>query len=76
MRFETNMAPLTEGEKAELLALVGSTELRMDMRNVASSIRNRKVSVDDYVAFATAVARLSNHARPPFRAMTGSCFKL
>ena len=38
--------------------------------------QGREISFDDYVAFATAVARLSNHARPPFRPMTGSCFKL
>ena len=76
MRSEKPTAPLTEAEKAELLALAGSTELRMDMRTVAGNVRHRETSVDDYVAFATAVARLSNHARPPFRPMTGSCFKL
>ena len=36
---------------------------------------DREISFDDYVVFATRVAQLSYHARPPFRPMTGS-FKL
>ena len=76
MRYEEPAAPLTEAEKAELRALAGSTELRTDMRSVARNARIREIGVDDYVAFATAIARLSNHVRPPFRPMIGSCFKL
>ena len=76
MRSEKPTAPLTETEKTELLALAESTELRMNMHTIAGNVRNREISFDDYVSFATAVARLSNHARPPFRPMTGSCFKL
>ena len=65
---------LTAAEKAEMLALAGSDELREDMRSIA---RNREAGIDEYIAFATSVARLSNHARPPFRRpMIGSCFKL
>ena len=36
----------------------------------------REIGFDDYIVFATRVARHSHHARPPFRPMTGSCFKL
>ena len=56
-----------------MLALAGSDELREDMRSIA---RNREAGIDEYIAFATSVARLSNHARPLFRPMIGSCFKL
>lgn len=67
------MAPLTRIERAELLALARSATLREDLRSIE---RDRVIDVDDYIAFVTAVARLSNHARPPFRPMTGSNFKL
>ena len=73
MRSERPTAPLTEAEKAELLALAASAELRRDLRSI---VRNRDAGVDEYLAFATSVARLSNHARRPFRPMTGTCFKL
>ena len=76
MKSERPTVPLTEAEQAELLALAASAEMRSDMRSTARYLRDRKISFDDYVSFATAVARLSNHARPPFRPMTGSCFKL
>ena len=67
------MAPLTRVEKAEVLALARSAALREDLRSIA---HERVVDVDDYIALATAVARLSNHARPPFRPMRGNNFKL
>ena len=73
MRSERPTAPLTEAEKAELLALAASAELRRDLRSI---VRNRNAGVDEYLAFATSVARLSNHARRPFHPMTGTCFKL
>lgn len=73
MRSERPMARLTEAEKEELLALAGSTQLRADLR---STVENREVSFDDYIAFATSVARLSNHARRPFRPVNDSLFKL
>ena len=67
------MAPLTRAERDELLALARSATLREDLRSIE---RDRVVDLDDYIAFATAVARLSNHARPPFRPMRGNNFKL
>ncbi len=67
------MAPLTPAEKAELLELARSASLREDLRSIA---HQRAVDVDDYIAFATSVARLSNHARRPFRPIRGSNFKL
>ncbi len=67
------MAPLTRAERDELLALARSAALREDLRSIE---RDRVVDFDDYIAFATAVARLSNHARPPFRPMRGNNFKL
>ena len=73
MRSERPTAPLTEAEKAELLALAGSTELRTDMR---STVRNREISFDDYIAFASSIARLAGHPRPPFRPMCDSGSKL
>ena len=73
MRSETSMAPLTPAEKSELLALARSAELREDLRAIA---HERVVDVDDYIAFATTVARLSNHARRPFRPIRGNNFKL
>ena len=76
MRSEKPTAPLTDAEKAELLALAGSTELRMDMRSAVSNVRNRKISIDEYIAFATSVARLANHPRRPFRPPNESGFKL
>ena len=73
MKSERPTAPLTEAEKAELLALAASAELRRDLRSI---VRNRDAGVDEYLAFATSIARLSNHARRPFRPMAGTCFKL
>ena len=73
MRSERPTARLTEAEKEELLALAGSTQLRADLRSI---VENREVSFDDYIAFATSVARLSNHARRPFRPVNDSLFKL
>ena len=67
------MAPLTRAERDELLALARSAALREDLRSIE---RDRVVDFDDYIAFATTVARLSNHARPPFRPMRGNNFKL
>ena len=73
MKSERPTAPLTEAEKAELLALAASPELRRDLRSI---VRNREAGFDEYLAFATSIARLSNHARRPFRPMAGTCFKL
>ncbi len=73
MRSEASMAPLTAAEKSELLALARSAALREDLRAIA---HERVVDVDDYIAFATTVARLSNHARRPFRPIRGNNFKL
>ena len=67
------MAPLTRAERDELLALARSVALREDLRSIA---HERVVDVDDYIAFATTIARLSNHARRPFRPIRGSNFKL
>ena len=67
------MAPLTPAEKSELLALARSAALREDLRTIA---HERVVDLDDYIAFATTVARLSNHARRPFRPIRGDNFKL
>jgi hypothetical protein len=47
--------------------------LRTELR---STVENREISFDDYIAFATSVARLSNHARRPFRPVNDSLFKL
>ena len=73
MKSETPMAPLTAAEKNELLALARSATLRRDLRAIAYE---RDVDVDDYIAFATTVARMSNHARRPFRPIRGGNFKL
>ena len=73
MRSETPMAPLTPAEKSELLALARSAALRRDLHSIA---QERIVDVDDYIAFTTTVARLSNHARRPFRPIRGNNFKL
>ena len=67
------MATLTPAEKSELLALARSAALRRDLRSIAYE---RDVDVDDYIAFATTMARLSNHARRPFRPIRGKNFKL
>ena len=73
MRSEMPMARLTAAEKNELLALARSATLREDLRSIA---HERVVDIDDYIAFATTVARMSNHARRPFRPIRGSNFKL
>ena len=73
MRSERHTAPLTEAEKNELLALARSTELRTELR---STVENPEISFDEYIAFATSVARLSNHARRPFHPVNDSLFKL
>ena len=73
MRSEMPMALLTAAEKNELLALARSAALREDLRSIA---HERVADIDDYIAFATTVARLSNHARRPFRPIRGSNFKL
>ena len=73
MRSEMPMARLTAAEKNELLALARSAALRRDLRSIAYK---RDVDVDDYIAFATTVARMSNHASRPFRPIRGSNFKL
>ena len=70
---ERPTVPLTAAEKAELLALAKSAELRQDLR---SGARKREASVDEYIAFVTSIARLSNHARRPFRPMIGNRFML
>ena len=70
---ERPTVPLTAAEKTEMLALAGSAELRGDLRAIA---RNREISFDDYIAFATSVARFANHPRRPFRAPNESGFKL
>ena len=67
------MARLTAAEKNELLALARSAALREDLRTIA---HKRIVDVDEYIAFATTVARLSGHARRPFRPIRGNNFKL
>ena len=67
------MARLTAAEKNELLALARSAALRRDLRSIAYE---RDIDVDDYIAFATTVARMSNHASRPFRPIRGSNFKL
>ena len=69
----TRMAPLTAAERNGLLALSRSAALREDLRSIA---HERVVDFDAYIAFATSVARLSNHARRPFRPIRGSNFKL
>ena len=80
MRSERPTVPstdlLTEAEQAELLAQAASAELRKDMRCTASTDRDRNISFDDYLAFATSVARLANHPRRPFRPPTDGGFKL
>ena len=72
-KSENPTVPLTAAEKAELVALAQSAELREGLR---SSARNRPASVDEYIAFVTDIARLSNHARRPFRPPNDSGFKL
>ena len=72
-KSERPTVPLTAAEKAELLALAGSAELRRDMHSTA---RNVEISFDDYIAFATSVARFANHPRRPFRPPNDSGFKL
>ena len=70
---ERPTVPLTAAEKAELLTLAESAELRRDLR---FSARKREANVDEYIAFVTGIARLSNHARRPFRPMLGNRFML
>ena len=72
-RSAKRMAPLTSAERNEFLELARSATLRADLRSIA---HDRVVDIDDYIAFATSVARLSNHARRPFRPIRGSNFKL
>ena len=72
-KSERTTVPLTAAERAELLALGDSAELRRDMRAAA---RNTELGFDDYIAFATSVARLANHPRPPSRPVNDSGFKL
>ena len=72
-KSERPTVPLTAAEKAELLALAKSAELRKDLR---SGARKREASIDEYIAFVTGIARLSNHARRPFRPMIGNHFML
>ena len=76
MKSERPTVPLTEAEQAEMLALAASAEMRSDMRSTARYVRDRKISFDEYIAFATGVARLANHPRPPFRPPSDSGFKL
>ena len=70
---ERPTVPLTAAEKAEMLALAGSAELRGDLRAIA---RNREVSFDDYIAFATSFARFADHTHRPFRPPNDGGFKL
>ena len=67
------MAPLSTAEENELLTLAGSPELRTELR---STVTNGEISFEDYIAFATTVARLSNHARRPIRPVRDRGFKL
>ena len=73
MESERRTTPLTSGEMRELVALAGSTELREDL---PATVRNLELSFDEYIAFATSVARLSNHPRRPFRPVNDNLFKL
>ncbi len=72
-KSERTTVPLTAAERAELLALGGSAELRRDMRAAA---QNTELSFDDYIAFATCFARFANHPRRPSRPVNDSGFKL
>ena len=76
MRSEGQTVPLTEAEQAELLSFAASAELRQDMLCTARSIRGREVSFDDYIAFATTLARLANHPRRAFLPVNDTLFKL
>lgn len=72
-KSERTTVPLTAAERAELLALGGSSELRRDMRAAA---RNVKLNFDEYIAFATSVARFANHPRRLSRPVNDDGFKL
>ena len=72
-KSERTTVPLTAAEKAELLALAGSDELRRDMR---ATVRNAELSFDDYIAFATNIARLANHPRRRSRPVNDGGFLL
>ncbi len=56
-----------------MLAVARSPELRDELRAVA---KHGPISFDDYVAFATAVAKLANHPRRAVRPVCDSGFKL
>lgn len=69
---------LSRAEKTELLELAASEALRSDMRLLRrrSGGAEGTVNLEGYIRFAATVARLSNHARRPFRRTTGTQFRL
>ena len=59
--------PLSEAEKAELRELAQSGSLRRDLRRLRENRRNAPPAFDEFIRFATTMARLGNHPRRPFR---------
>ena len=72
-RYETRTARLSKAEKNEMLALVRSPQIRDELRAAAEP---GAISFEDYIAFATAVAKLANHPRRTVRPVCDSGFKL
>ena len=72
-KYETRTARLSDAEMNEMLAVARSPELRDELRAVA---KHGPIAFDDYVAFATAVAKLANHPRRTVRPVCDSGFKL
>ena len=72
-RYETRTTRLSKAEKNEMLALVRSSQLRNELRAAAEA---GAISFEDYIAFATAIAKLANHPRRTVRPVRDSGFKL
>lgn len=73
------MARLSREEKNELLRLSDSPELREDFRKIKENKQMSCVDespVDLYIKFLSFSNSFSNHARKPFKKMTGDNFIL
>ena len=77
MSSDRDTAPLSPAEKIELVGLVGSDTLRSDLRFLSRPRAGTPAAdFDDYIRFATTIARMSDHARRPFRPIEGTLMKL
>ncbi len=77
MSSDRDTAPLSPAEQIELVGLAGSDTLRSDLRFLRRSRAGTSAAdFDEYIRFATTLARMSDHAGRPFRPIEGTLMKL